>query len=66
MVEETALHLEDGESGSVAAEIECSDDAARGGIDGDGERAEADFVLLIDECVSVATDVAQGEAELFD
>ena len=36
------------------------------GIDRDGDGAEADFVLLIDEGVAVAADVAQGEAKLFD
>jgi len=66
MVEETALHLKDGEAGGVAAEVESGDDAARGGIDGDGERAEADLVLLIDERVSVAADVTQSEAEFFN
>ena len=60
-----ALHLEDGETRGVAAEVERGDDAAGGGVDGNGERTEADFVLLITDSVTVAADVAEGEAEFF-
>jgi hypothetical protein len=60
------LHLEYGKAGGVAAEVDGGDDAAGGGVDRDGEGAEANFVLLIDESVAVAADVAQGEAKLFD
>jgi len=66
VVEETALHLEDGEARGVAAEIKRGDDAARRSVHGDCERTETHLVLLIDEGVAVAADVAQGEAELFD
>ena len=35
-------------------------------MDGNGEGAKADFVLLIDERIAVAADRAQSEAELFN
>ena len=66
MGEVAALHLEDGEAWGVAAEVDRCDDAAGVGVDGDCHGAEADFVLLIDESVTVAADVAQGEAKLFN
>ena len=56
----------DGHARGAAAEIERGDDAAGGRVDGHGERAEADLVLLVDQGVAVAADVAQGEAKLFD
>jgi len=62
MVEETALHLEDGEARGVAAEVECGDDTAGVGVDRHGERAEADLVLLIAEGVAVAADGAEDDA----
>ncbi len=57
--EEARLHLEDGDAGGVAAEVDGGDGASAGGEDGDGEGAEADLVLLIAEGVAVAADVAQ-------
>ena len=66
MVEVTALHLEDREARGVAAEVDRCDDAAGRSVDGNRHGAEADLVLLIDESVAVATDVAQGETKLFD
>jgi len=64
--EVAALHLKDGEARGIAAEVYCCYDTARRGVDRDGQGAEADFVLLVDEGVAVAADVAQGETELFD
>jgi len=58
VIKEAALHLQDRQSRSVAAEVECGDDSTGGGEDRHGERAEADFVLLIHQGVAVATHVA--------
>jgi len=60
VAEIAALHLEDGEARGVPAEVECGDDATGGGVDRNGKGAEADLVLLIDEGVAVAADIAQG------
>src|SRR5258708_7058306 len=49
----------------VAAEVEGGDDAAGGGVDGNGEGAEANLILLIADGVAVAADVAEREAEFF-
>lgn len=56
--EETSLHVQNRHAGSVAAKVDRGDDTARWGVDGNGQGAEADLVLLIAEGVAVATDVA--------
>ena len=61
--QETGLHLERGDAGRVAAEIDGGDAASIGCKDGDGERTEADLVFLVAESIAIALDVAKDKAE---
>lgn len=63
--EELGLHVEHGHARGVAGEVYGSDDASAGGVDGDGDGAQAYFQFLVDNCVAQAADVAESEAELF-
>src|ERR1700750_1920229 len=66
MREEAGLHLERGDAGGTAAEVDGCHCASIRGEHRYGERAETDLILLIAESVAVTAHVAQQHAQLFE